>query len=77
MSQLTLDSTISDQFRQIKEPVELLDSVGNPLGTFTPVGNKRSYSEIEVPFSVEELRRFANEPNGRTLGEILADLKRS
>jgi hypothetical protein len=76
MSRKILDSTMSDQLRQIKEPVELFDPHGLPLGTFTPVDEKSLYRQIEVPFTTEELKRFASEPGGRTLAEILADLEK-
>jgi hypothetical protein len=74
MSKITLDSTMSDQLRQFKEPVELIDPRGFPPGTFTPVDDRRLYREIEIPFSTEELKRFESEPGGRTLDKILADL---
>jgi hypothetical protein len=76
MSKISLDSTISDQLRRFTEPVELLDSHGTPLGTFTPVDDRRRSSETKVPFTVEELKRFENEPGGRTLDEILVDLEK-
>jgi hypothetical protein len=76
MSKITLDSTISNKLRGFKEPVELLDSCGSPLGTFTPADKQSTSSEIRIPFTVEELRRFENEPGGRSLGEILADLEK-
>ena len=76
MSKITLDSTISAQLRQFKGPVELIDSRGFPLGTFTPVDEKRLYREIEIPFTTEELKQFESEPGGRTLDEILADLEK-
>ena len=73
MAGLTLDPTTSNQLRQFKEPVQLCDSRGLPLGTFMPVDEKRLYREIEIPFTTEELKQFASEPGGRTLAEILAD----
>jgi hypothetical protein len=76
MSRISLDSTISDQLRRFKEPVELLDSLGIPLGTFTPVDERKRFGEIRVPFTVEELKRFEKEPGGRTLDEILVDLEK-
>jgi hypothetical protein len=74
--ELTLDRTTSNLLRQFKDPVELRDSRGLPLGTFTPIDEKRLYLEIEIPFTTDELKRFASEPGGRTLAEILADLEK-
>ena len=76
MPEFTLDPMTSDQLQQFQEPVELRDSRGLPLGTFTPFDEKRLYREIEIPFTTEELKRFASEPGGRTLAEILADLEK-
>jgi hypothetical protein len=76
MPELTLDPTTSKLLRQFKEPIELRDSRGLPLGTFTPVDEKRMDRDIEVPFTTEELKRFASESGGRTLAEILADLEK-
>ena len=75
MSKMTLDSITANQLRRFKEPVELLDSGGTPLGTFTPFDDKTRSPEIRIPFTVEELQRFENEPGGRSLDEILADLE--
>ena len=76
MPELTLDPTTSKLLRQFKEPIELRDSRGLPLGTFTPVDEKRMDRDIEVPFTTEDLKRFASEPGGRTLPEILAELEK-
>ena len=75
MPELILDPTTSNQLRQFQEPVELRDPRGLPLGTFTPFDERRLYRETEIPFTTEELKRFAAEPGGRTLAEILADLE--
>jgi hypothetical protein len=76
MSRITLDSTVAEQLRKLKGPVELLDSVGNALGTFMPVNEKERPAEVKPPFTLDELKRFENEPGGRTLDEILADLEK-
>jgi hypothetical protein len=57
------------------EPIEPRDSRGLPLGPFTPSDAKRLYRDIKIPFTTEELKRFASEPGGRTLTEILTDLE--
>jgi hypothetical protein len=76
MSKFILDSTTSGTLRQLSEQVELIDESGHLLGTFIPVGKKQMYQTPESPFSIEELKRFANEPGGRSLAEILADLEK-
>src|SRR5262249_31346221 len=76
MSGLTLDPTALNQLRKIKEPVELLDEDGLPLGTFTPVDKKDLYRAIVVPYSDEEILRLKKQEGGRTLAEIIADLEK-
>jgi hypothetical protein len=76
MSKIILDSTTSGKFRQVNEQVELIDESGLPLGTFIPVDKERLYQTLEIPLSTEELKRFASEPGGRSLAEILADLEK-
>jgi hypothetical protein len=76
MSGLPLDPAVSNQLRRIKEPVELLDEDGLPLGTFTPVDKKDLYRAVEVPYSDEEIRRLKEQKGGRPLAEILSDLER-
>jgi hypothetical protein len=75
MARIIVDPTTSALLRWVKEPVELFDD-GLPLGTFTPVDKKTLYRDVEIPFTEEELRRFAEEEGGRTLPEILADLEK-
>jgi hypothetical protein len=74
MSKIIVDSTTSALLRWVKEPVELFDEEGCRLGMFTPVDKKSLYRDVEIPFTEEELQRFAEEEGGRTLAEILTDL---
>jgi hypothetical protein len=76
MSGMTLDATSSERLRTIKEPVELFDHEGLPLGTFTPVARKERDRKIDVPYTAEEIRCLKDQQGGRTLAEILADLER-
>ncbi len=75
MSGLPLDPMVSNQLRKIKEPVELLDEDGLPLGTFTPIDQQALYRAIETPYSDEEIRRLKEQEGGRSLAEIFADLE--
>jgi hypothetical protein len=75
MAKIIVDPTTSALLRWVKEPVELFDEQGCRLETFTPVDEKSLYRDLEIPLTTEELRRRAEEKGGRTLAEILADLK--
>jgi hypothetical protein len=52
------------------QPTELRDPTGSLLGVFTPAAR----SNINVPFTLEELNEAAAEPGGRTLDEIWRSL---
>ena len=75
MSGLTLDAASSERLRTVREPIELFDHQGHPLGTFTPVDKKPVARGIGVPYTDEEIRRLKDQQGGRTLAEILADLE--
>src|SRR2546425_3495040 len=76
MTRVLLDQTTLSLFYNPSEQVEVCDEAGRTLGYFTPVEDRSLYERVEVPFSEEELDRFEQEPGGRTLAEILADLER-
>jgi hypothetical protein len=75
MSGLTLDAASSERLRTVREPIELFDHQGLPLGTFTPVDKKGRVRGMEVPYTDEEIRGLKDQHGGRTLAEILADLE--
>src|SRR5258708_2704184 len=55
-------------------PTEVCASSDRPIGYVTPA-DTASHQNVEVPFTDEELERFAREPGGRALDEILGDLE--
>jgi hypothetical protein len=75
MAKIIVDPTTSALLQWVKETVELFDEAGCRLGTFTPVDKKSLYRDVEIPYTNEELQRFAKQKGGRTLAEILADLE--
>ena len=76
MTKLMLSGDTAEKLRQVGQRVEVVDEGGNPLGHFTPTGVSTIYDDVRIPFSLEELNRFASEPGGRTLAEIMADLEK-
>jgi hypothetical protein len=76
MTKLTLSADAAEKLRQVDQRVEVFDEAGNSLGHFTPSGVCSIYDNVQIPFSLEELRRFASEPGGRPLAEIIADLEK-
>jgi hypothetical protein len=76
MTKIILDGASSAKFADVKDRAEVCDEAGRTLGYFLPVIPPAAYAGIEVPFTEEELQRFEQEPGGRTLAEILADLEK-
>ena len=78
MTKITLDQATLAKLNDLRERVEFCNEAGHTLGYFEPVPSRaRSLDEsLEVPFSEEELDRFEQEPGGRSLAEILADLEK-
>ena len=72
---MTLDAASSERLRTIKEPIELFDHRGLPLGTFTPLEQKEHDRRGEMAYTDEEILRLKGQQGGRTLAEILADLE--
>jgi hypothetical protein len=75
MSELIVDSVTLNKLREINECVEIRDEAGELIGHFTPLVDRRLYESVEIPISEEELRRRAQKRGGRTLAEVLADLR--
>ncbi|MGC8644343.1 MAG: hypothetical protein ACP5XB_31155 [Isosphaeraceae bacterium] len=75
MAGLTLDAASSERLRTVREPIELFDHQGLPLGTFTPIDLKGSVRGVEMPYTDEEIHRLKHQQGGRALAEILADLE--
>ena len=71
MSTIILESQTAKQFTEVSGQTEVRDETGNLCGLFFPAP-PRPY---EPSFTKEELDRIAAEPGGRSLAEILADLK--
>lgn len=70
MERIVVDSELPSKLPAVMRPVELCDPAGRILGTYTP-----ELDDVEPPIAEEELRRRENEPGGRSLREILADLE--
>jgi len=78
MTQVTIDPGIRAQLRNLAEPLEILDEDGRVLGVFSPISTpgRLRYEDVEVPFTNEEVQRLLQQPPGRPLADILADLKK-
>lgn len=78
MTQLTLDEFLRGKLHGCKESVEILDEAGQPVGHFLPEEEYQKllhvWVESQCPFSPEELEKFSNETDGRSLGDIWMSL---
>lgn len=72
MNQITIDSSLKDQFAGLVGPVEVVDERGCSLGRFVPM--QAMIVSDDCPYSVEELSKMQSEKGGRTLAEIWKSL---
>jgi len=76
MTRVTIDDASRARLAEVTGCAEICDASGVTLGYFAPIQDPRLYEGVEPPFGEEELRRREQEPDGRPLREILADLER-
>jgi hypothetical protein len=75
MSIVVTDPALVQQLREAAGSIEVHDSSGNLLGTFAPpYGNLPP--GVRSPFTAAEIERRRQEPDGRSLAEILGDLEK-
>jgi hypothetical protein len=75
MSNFVLDLDTAQKLRDAGQCLELRDPKGVVVGYFRPAVAPEDYRKYDKPFTKEELDRFANEPGGRSLDEIMRDLR--
>lgn len=75
MVQITIDAAMREKLRAAGGKAELVDEDGNIVG-FVDRVLPPPYDESLIPqLSPEEIRRRIAQPGGRSLQEILRDLK--
>lgn len=77
MTRIVLDPASLAKLRDLKEGAEICDASGTLFGFFVPAEAPAPSEKVAVPFSDEDLDKFEQEPGGRPLREILADLEKS
>ncbi len=75
MSRVLMDATLSDKLRSTSEVVELTDEAGRVLGVYTPIRTHVPPAGFQFPISDDELDRRNQVRTGRSLDEIVRDLK--
>jgi len=75
MSRLLLDASLADNLRKAFDVVEIVDEAGRVLGVYTPILKHVPPPGFKFPITDEELERRKQEKTGRSLDEILQDLK--
>jgi hypothetical protein len=77
MTKVTIDPTIRAKLFNLTEPLEFMDEDGQLLGYFSPKSAQARplYENVKVPFSDEEVQRLKQQPPGRPLADILAELQ--
>jgi hypothetical protein len=79
MTTILLDDALRQKLNGLKAEIELRDETGKVVGHVLPAGKYQSllYAWAKNRLSDEELKRRSEEPGGRSLAEILAELERS
>jgi hypothetical protein len=78
MTRVTVDAAIRARLHNFAEPLEILDEEGKVLGVFSPIpsAERALYKDVEVPLADEDIDRLLQQPPGRPLSDILADLQK-
>ncbi len=75
MDQIIVDESFTRQLGPVLGPCVVLDSAGKRLGCFTPEADPSLYQGMGPSVSDDELERRERTGGGRTLTEILRDLR--
>ena len=75
MTTLTIPDVILSQIQPGEQTVEVCDATGRVVGYFAPVATTEDYRRATPPVSDDELDRRSKAGGGRSLTEILGDLK--
>ncbi len=78
MTTVIVDSELWGKLNNPQGPVELCDRTGRTLGYLYPAASPSDVGggKVVSPFTDEELLQREQEPGGRSLEEILADLSK-
>lgn len=75
MTTITILDVILSQIQPGEQAVEVCDATGRVVGYFAPVATTEDYRRATPPVSNDELDRRSKAGGGRSLTEILGDLK--
>jgi hypothetical protein len=73
MNQVTVDAETLAKLQGLTGPLDLCDEQGQLLGRFVPYPAGVRASDLEPEISKEELRRRADNFQGKPLQDLLAD----
>ncbi len=73
MTRILIDANLARQLKESTQTVELCDPSGMPVGQFVPA---KKYGKYDIPFTEEEIAASKNQPGGRPLADILAELEK-
>lgn len=75
MSRVLMDASLPDKLRAASDVIELMDEAGRVLGVYTPIRAHVPPAGFQFPITNEELDRRNQVRTGRSLDEIVRDLK--
>jgi hypothetical protein len=71
MKRIVVNGVLGSKLAKITKAVDLCDNKGRKLGTFTP----EPFCPWDPSLTPEQADRIANEPGGKTLDQILKELR--
>jgi hypothetical protein len=74
VKKIVLDDKLHEKLVDQMHPLEIVDAAGNVLGRYVP--DLSGYEGLEDDITEEELQRREKETGGRTLAEIMEDLRK-
>jgi hypothetical protein len=75
MPSIVLDSQTAEKLRVAGQRIELRDANGKKLGYFLP-STDPAIKAFDCPFSDEEIEKLRQQSGGRSLEEIMNDLRK-
>lgn len=76
MTRIMVDPVTLSRLASVDGVTELCDLNGNRIGYFHPFLSATTHTHFVPDISEEELDRYAREPGGRPLADILRDLEK-
>ncbi len=76
MTNIVLDAATAEKLRAADQRTELRDANGSVLGYVLPAADRSQSKTPDCPFTEEEIEELRQQRGGRSLEEIMKDLRK-